>query len=99
MENKPKNVIDKLDSIEASQSATQAQNEQILALLKKLNSQFMNQNVGVKPQPQVSNHELLRDFIKNSKKEYVWFGPINKFNKSKAIVNTLFVDLIIVGVL
>ena len=51
MENKPKNVIDKLDSIEASQLATQAQNEQILALLKKLNSQFMNQNVGVKPQP------------------------------------------------
>ena len=99
MENKPKNVIDKLDSIEASQLATQAQNEQILALLNKLNSQFMNQNVGVKPQPQVSNHELLRDFIKNSKKEYVWFGPINKLNKSKAIVNTLCVALIIVGVL
>ena len=30
MENKPQNVFDRLDSIEASQSATQAQNEQIL---------------------------------------------------------------------
>ena len=32
MENKPQNVFDRLDSIEASQSATQAQNEQILDL-------------------------------------------------------------------
>ena len=38
MENKPQNVFDRLDSIEASQSVTQAQNEQILDLLNKLSS-------------------------------------------------------------
>jgi hypothetical protein len=55
MENKPKNVFDRLDSIEASQSVTQAQNEQILDLLNKLSSQSVKQNAEVRPQPQVSN--------------------------------------------
>ena len=36
MESKPKNVFDKLDSIETSQSATQNQNQQILELLSEL---------------------------------------------------------------
>lgn len=99
MENKPQNVFDRLDSIEASQSVTQAQNEQILDLLNKLSSQSVKQNAGVRPQPQISNQELLREFVKKSKKEHVWFGPINEFNKSKAIVNVLCVALIIVGVL
>lgn len=36
MENKPQNVFDRLDSIETSQSVTQAQNEQILDLLNKI---------------------------------------------------------------
>ena len=52
MENKPQSVFDKLDSIEASQSATQAQNEQILDLLNKLSSQSVKQNVEVRTQPQ-----------------------------------------------
>ena len=67
MENKPQNVFDRLDSIEASQSATQAQNEQILDLLNKLSSQSVKQNVEVRPQPQVSNQELLREFVKKSR--------------------------------
>ena len=96
MENKPQNVFDRLDSIEASQSVTQAQNEQILDLLNKLSSKSVKQNAEVRPQPQVSNQELLREFVKKSKKEHVWFGPINEFNKSKAIVNVLCVALIIV---
>ena len=99
MENKPQSVFDKLDSIEASQSATQAQNEQILDLLNKLSSQSVKQNVEVRTQPQVSNQELLREFVKKSQKENVWFGTINDFNKSKAIVYVLCVALIIVGVL
>lgn len=99
MENKPQNVFDRLDSIEASQSVTQAQNEQILDLLNKLSSKSVKQNVEVRTQPQVSKKELLREFVKKSKKEHVWFGTTNEFNKSKAIVNVLCVSLIIVGVL
>lgn len=99
MENKPQNIFDRLDSIEASQSATQAQNEQILDLLNKLSSQSVKQNVKVKPQVQVSNQELLKEFVRKSKKEHVWFGEINEFNKSKMILNILCVALIIVGVL
>ena len=100
MENKPQNVFDRLDSIEASQSATQAQNEQILDLLNKLsNQQPVKQNVDVRPQPHVSDQDLLRNFVKSSRKEHVWFGPINEFNKSKVIVNVLCVALIIVGIL
>ena len=60
MENKHQNVFDRLDSIEASQSATQAQNEQIIDLLNKLSGQSIIQNVEVKPQIQVSNQELYR---------------------------------------
>ena len=71
MENKPQNVFDRLDSIEASQSATQAQNEQILDLLNKLSSQSAKQNVEVRTQPQVSKQELLREFVKKATKENV----------------------------
>lgn len=99
MENKPQNVFDRLDSIEASQSATQAQNEQILDLLNKLSSQSVKQNVEVKPQIQVSDQELVEEFVRKSKKEHVWFGSINEFNKSKMIVNLLCIALIIFGVL
>lgn len=99
MENKPQNVFDRLDSIEASQSATQAQNEQIIGLLNKLSIQSVKQNVEVRPQVQVSNQELLREFVRKSKKEHVWLGTINEFNKSKMIVNMLCIALIIVGVL
>lgn len=50
-------------------------------------------------QPQVSDQQLLRNFVKESKKEHVWFGPMNEFNKSKVIVYVLCIALIIVGVL
>lgn len=99
MENKPQNVFDRLDSIEASQSTTQAQNEQILNLLNKLTSQSIKQNVEVRSQVQASNQDLLKEFVRRSKKEHVWFGTINEFNKSKTIVNALCVALIIVGIL
>ena len=100
MENKPQNVFDRLDFIESSQSTTQAQNEQILDLLNKLiNQQQQKQNVEVRPQSQMSNQDLLRNFVRSSKKEHMWFGTISEFNKFKMIVNVLFVALIIVGVL
>lgn len=100
MENKPQNVFERLDSIEVSQSATQVQNEEILWLLKNLsNNKQIQQKAEIKPQPQLSDQQVLRNFVKSSKKEHVWFGPIKEFNQSKAIVNILCVALIIVGVL
>lgn len=100
MESKPKNVFDKLDSIEVSQSVTQTQNQQILELLNELvNMQVSKQNVEINHTPQASSKQAIINFVKSSKKEYVWFGPINEFNKSKAILNILCVALIIVGVL
>lgn len=100
MENKPQNVFDRLDSIEASQSTTQAQNQQILDLLNKIsNQQPTKQNADAILQPQVSDRQRLRNFVSSSQKEHVWFGTISEFNKSKVIVNVLCVALIIVGVL
>ena len=98
MENKPQNVFDRLDSIEATQSSTQVQNQQILDLLNKLSNQQptkQNEDVRLQLQSQVS----LRNFAISSKKEHVWFGTISEFNKSKSIVNVICVALIIVGIL
>ena len=100
MENKSQSVFDRLDSIEASQSTTQSQNQQILDLLNKLsNQQQVKQSAIIKTKSQISEQQLLRDFIKSSRKEHVWLGPSNKFNNSKTIINILFIALIIVGVL
>ena len=102
MENKPqKSVYDRLDSIEATQSATQAQNQQIIDLLNNLSKQQPAQNVVVRPQPQqqVSDQQMLKNFVKSSRKEHVWWGPISEFNKSKKIFSILVVSLIIVGVI
>lgn len=101
MENKPNNVFDKLDTLIA-------QNEEILDLLK---NQKSNQNARVQsnvsanvlPKDSVKNtpddKQIIGTFIKNSRKEHVWFGPIGDFNKSKLIVYVLAAALIIVGVI
>lgn len=100
MSNNNKSVYERLDSIEATQSATQAQNKEIIELLKNLkNQQQIKQNEEFKLQPQVSEQQLIKKFIQSAKKEYVWFGPNYEFKKSKIIVNVLFVILIIVGVI
>ena len=65
MANNDRSVYERLDSIEATQSATQAQNEEIIGLLKNLsNQQPVKQNIEVKPQPQISEQQLLRNFVK-----------------------------------
>ena len=102
MENKPqKSLFDRLDSIEATQSVTQEQNQQIIELLNNLSKQQPTQNVVVRPQPQqqVSNQQLLKNFVKSSRKEHVWFGSIFEFNNAKTIFHFLVVSLIIIGVI
>ena len=100
MANNDKSVYERLDSIEATQSATQLQNEEIIRLLKNLNDkQPVNKNVEIKPQIQVSEEQLLKNFVRSSKKEYVWFGPTDEFNKSRAKLNLICFTLIVVGVI
>lgn len=100
MESKPKNVFDKLDSIEASQSATQNQNQQILELLSELiNCQTSKQNVQINHTPQVSSQQVIKNFVQSSKKEHIWFGTTNDFNKYKKIIYILCIALIVVGII
>lgn len=80
MSNNNKSVYERLDSIEATQSATQAQNKEIIELLKNLkNQQQIKQNEEFKLQSQVSEQQLIKKFIQSAKKEYVWFGPNYEF--------------------
>lgn len=100
MENKPQNVFDRLDSIEASQASTKEQNEKILDLLNKLSFQHVQQqNNGIDLIPKVSTQQLIQNFLVSSKKEHVWFGFNSEFNRDKAIVKILSIALIIAGVL
>lgn len=100
MSNNNKSVYERLDSIEATQSVTQAQNKEIIELLKNLNNQQqIEQNEEFKLQSQISEQQLIKKFIKSAKKEYVWFGSNYEFKKSKIIANVLFVALIIVGII
>ena len=80
MSNNNKSVYERLDSIEATQSATQAQNKEIIELLKNLkNQQQIKQNEEFKLQSQVSEQQLIKKFIQSAKKEYV---PISSFFKT-----------------
>lgn len=76
MADNERSVYERLDSIEATQSATQAQNEEIIGLLKNLNNQQpVQQIVERNPKQQISDQQLLRDFFKTAKKEHIWWGP------------------------
>ena len=48
--------------------------------------------------PQLSDQQILKNFIRSSKKEYLWFGSPNDFNKSKILVYILSALLILTGV-
>ena len=99
MESKPKNVFDKLDSIEETQSVTKAQSEEILKILKDIrNQQVVNQNYKINYQPQETGQNL-KNFLKSSRKEHLWFGTINDFNKYKKIIYILCIALIAVGII
>ena len=100
MADNERSVYERLDSIEATQSATQAQNEEIIGLLKNLNNQQpVQQIVERNPKQQISDQQLLRDFFKTAKKEHIWCETINEFNQSKIIVIILCVALLLVGVI
>lgn len=100
MSKNERSVYERLDSIEEIQSETKEQNEEMIELLRNLKNQnTINQNVNDFHQDRISQQQILKSFVKSSKKEHVWFGTPNEFNNSKRIVNVICVFLIAAGVL
>ena len=81
---KERSVFDRLDSIEN-------------LLEDFVKQQPVPQSSDTKPQ--ISDQQILNNFIKSSKKEHLWFGSLNDFNKSKKLVYILSALLIITGVI
>lgn len=95
-----RSVYERLNSIESNQSTAQVQNEEILKLLKSLNKEpEVNANIVSQSYRQISKQQLLKNFIKSSKKEYLWHGKKEEFTKCKTIVSLLYFDLIIIGII
>ena len=102
MEDKPQNVFQELKELKNSVSSVSDQNEQIIGLLLNIAksnnlSNTPNQTNNVKPAK--SNQQILKEFVRNSKKEHVWLGPKEEFEKSKLKVIVICVSLIIIGIL
>lgn len=81
---KERSVFDRLDSIEN-------------LLEDFVKQQPVPQSSDTKPQ--LSDQQILKNFIRSSKKEYLWFGSPNDFKKSKILVYILSALLIITGVI
>lgn len=84
MSENDKSVFERLDSIESQQTEAQSQSKEILELLKNLDQKVENanhQNIVVASQS--TDKQRLNDFLKNSKKEYIWLGKEDKFHHSK----------------
>ena len=43
--------------------------------------------------------QILKNFLKSSRKEHLWFGTTNDFNKYKKIIYILCIALIVVGII
>jgi len=83
MESKDKSVFDRLEDIEAKQERFNNQNEQIIELLQTLNEKKDRINEKSSISPKENSQQAIRNFIKRSKKEYIWFGPSEDFVKEK----------------
>lgn len=95
-----RSVYERLNSIESNQSTAQVQNEEILKLLKSLSKDSeVNSNIVNQSYRQISKQQLLKNFIKSSKNEYLWHGKREEFSKYKTIVSLLYFDLIIIGII
>ena len=84
MSNNNKSVYERLDSIEATQSATQAQNKEIIELLKNLkNQQQIKQNEEFKLQSQVSEQLLIKNSFNQLKKNMCGLDLIMNLKNQK----------------
>jgi len=110
MENKPpKNVFEQLDDISKQNQYThqqnqftQAQNAEIIKLLKEIKEQGVRDEEyeeDDKPQTDLSDKELLNAMIRDSKKQYMFFGRKKDLESRKQLSITLCIILVVIGVL
>ena len=98
MKKSERSVFDRLEDIENSQSTTQMQNEKIINMLNGLNKRQL-EKLSIDGQffSYVDEQKMFRIFMKNAKKEHIWFGTSSEFKKAKSLVNGVAIALIIVG--
>ena len=110
MENKPpKNVFDQLEDItkqnqytQQQNQFTQAQNAEIIKLLKEIKEQGARDEEyeeDDEPRTDLSDKELLNAMIKESKKQYMFFGRKEDLEKRKHLIITLCIILVVVGIM
>ncbi len=102
MENNEKSVFDRLNSIE-SQNDLQAQKlDDLIKAFNEFNSQN-KKNVANKVKSEVQKQHdsknALNEFMRTSKKEYLWFGPDHEFLKAKNLLCLNMLGLILVAIL
>ena len=90
MENDNRSVFERLDSQDQKLDS-------IIDILSKQQLQINHQNV-VAQQPK-NDKQTLATFIKKSKKEYLWFGPTSKFNKSKNLMIILSGAFLVISII
>lgn len=71
--------------------------DQIMEILSQRQLQINDQNT-INCEP-TNVKQKLAEFIKKSKKEYLWFGPTSEFNKSKNLVSKLFSIFLVVSLI
>jgi len=94
IEDKTDNLVGLLTSINQSDLNSQKDlQEQLIAQKEEIEKQRIeienlkknHENVSNKSELK-NNIQMIKEFVKKSKKEYLWFGPPKEFSKSKVIV-------------
>lgn len=89
-----RNLFERLDSIEEANESTNKMLAQIVGIVQN------QKPVASQPQPQQqkqSDEEIVKQFLKKSKKSWRWFGNKAEFNKQKILAIASLLILLIVG--
>ena len=107
MENKPpKKVFEQLEDItkqnqytHQQNQFTQAQNAEIIKLLKEIKEQGYESDEDDEPEDVLSDKELLNEIIKDSNKQYMFFGTNDNLQERKKLSITLCIVLVVIGII
>ena len=94
-----RSVIDRLDSIEATNESTKKMVAQILDILSEDEPEESIQQQPQQRQPQPSNQDILQTFLKQSKKSWRWFGNKAEFEKRKRLAVVSLIVLLAIGLI
>lgn len=99
MDNDNRSLVDRLDATENKIDSVNEKVDELLKAINEFNKQNQCSSQNIKSQKQIEKKTVLNDFIRKSKKEYIWFGPNNEFSKAKTLLCMNMLALIVVGVL